>query len=282
MMYDSMTSGPNRSCTSRIVLNTSNVLRAESVSGVSRWTAAAGRSARSASSLVRSGGPAPRSRRPRRPGVHLLEHLVVLLGVLAHVERGQLQAEGGDRADRRGDQPTAVSCRSCGPARPASAPGRRSARRCRGSRGRARARCRGAAAAGVGQLRLDAAHLEPVRLLGVDPAEPRRDLGQASRSLARLADRSRETPRSRRETDSSSISASIAFSVAWMPCSCWIISTSRVTAGVTNGLPSRSPPIHVPKVSGRDVGAVSTPSWRSVSARSSSTCGAASAYRSAR
>ena len=97
---------------------------------------------------------------------------------------------------------------------------------------------------GVGQLRLDrsgpSAGTAPRRWCAGTAAPPRAAL---SRSLARLADRSRDTPRSRRDTDSSSIRASIAFSVAWMPCSCWIISTSRVTAGVTNGLPSRSPPI---------------------------------------
>ena len=61
-----------------------------------------------------------------------------------------------------------------------------------------------------------------------------------------------------------------------------ICAACRVTAAVTNGLPSRSPPIHEPKVSGRAVGAVSTPSRRNVSARSSRTCGAASAYKSLR
>jgi hypothetical protein len=101
--------------------------------------------------------------------------------------------------------------------------------------------------------------------------------GSASRSLARLADRSSDTPRSRRDTDTSLIKSSSASSTARMPCSCCSSRTSRVTFGVTYGLPSRSPPIQVPKVNGRDVGAVSTPSFFNVSDRSSRTCGAASA-----
>ncbi len=55
MMYDSMTSGPNRSCTSRIVANTSNVLRALSVSGVSRVDSGRRPVSSSASSCVRPG-----------------------------------------------------------------------------------------------------------------------------------------------------------------------------------------------------------------------------------
>ena len=54
MMYDSMTSWPNRSCASRIVLKTSNVLRAESVSGVSGADSGRRPVSSSASSLVRS------------------------------------------------------------------------------------------------------------------------------------------------------------------------------------------------------------------------------------
>jgi len=106
--------------------------------------------------------------------------------------------------------------------------------------------------------------------------------GSASRSAASDADRSSETGRSRRDTDTSLMSVSIACSAAWIPCSYWMRSTSRVTFAVTYGLPSRSPPIQLPKVTGRPLGGVCTPSLSSVWARSESTCGAASAYRSRR
>lgn len=56
-----------------------------------------------------------------------------------------------------------------------------------------------------------------------------------------------------------------------MPCSCWRIRTSQVTSGVTLGLPSRSPPIQVPKVSGRVSSGRVTPTRSSSAVRSSRT-----------
>ena len=98
--------------------------------------------------------------------------------------------------------------------------------------------------------------LEPVRLLGVDPAEPRRAPRAARPGPWRgSADRSSETgaqPAGHRQLVDQARPATA--SAGRMPCSCWSSSTSRVTAGVTYGLPSRSPPIQVPKVSGRAVG----------------------------
>ena len=159
---------------------------------------------------------------------------MVRVGVLADVERRQVQAEGGDGTDHRGQLRRWRSAgRRCGPATRASARGRRSARRCPGSRGRARRGAPVASRARVfAQLRLHAAGLEPVRLLGVDPAEPLATARAACRGRSRATRTGRARPaRSRRDTDTSSISSSRAFSAAWMPCSYWISSTSRVTFG---------------------------------------------------
>ena len=75
------------------------------------------------------------------------------------------------------------------------------------------------------------------------------------------------------EEDSSRVIRSTARSSTSMPCPCMSSSTCSVTAAVTLGLPSRSPPVQVPKVSGRDSGSSRAPCAAASSARSVSSRG---------
>ena len=112
--------------------------------------------------------------------------------------------------------------------------------------------------------------LEPVGLLGVEPPVPRAR-ARAARRRSRVEAGQQLVGRRRRSrwTTDRSLRQLVdqRRRCAAMPCSCWSISTSRVTSGVTFGLPSRSPPIQVPKVSGRAVGGSSTPSARQLGRR---------------
>ena len=131
------------------------------------------------------------------------------VGVLADVQRGQVQAERGHRADRRGQ-----------PADRGELPGvagQRGAHQLQvgdqlvGAEVVAAGHVRGAAAPAACRVLASLALMQRTLSRYGSSALTRRNrvghLGQAVQvGLARLADRSRETPRSRRETDSSSIS----------------------------------------------------------------------------
>ena len=112
---------------------------------------------------------ARRARSPRRSRSNSWPSACVVgVGVLAHVERGQVEAERGERADgalqpAASDELAAV----CAAASRAPGRGRRAARRRRGSRVPARAGDLRQPRAGVEQLLPDAGELQPVGLLGV-------------------------------------------------------------------------------------------------------------------
>ena len=95
-------------------------------------------------------------------------------------------------------------------------------------------------------------------------------------SFASAASSSAVTPVMRTDEESSRRSSSTMSSVSRIACSCWRAMTSSVACGVTFGLPSRSPPIHVPNVSGRASMGSSTPMRASSSSSDSSVCGTAS------
>ena len=84
------------------------------------------------------------------------------------------------------------------------------------------------------------------------------------------------------EDDSSAINPSRARTTARAATWCCRRRTSRVTSAVTFGLPSRSPPIHVPKVSGCASGESATPKRSDSIARSVASSGSVSSTRSCR
>ena len=122
--------------------------------------------------------------------------------------------------------------------------------RCRGSRGPARAGVPGVdPAPGVRDLGVDAGQLEPVRLgrVELDRAAGRCRAPARSASIERgqFSARPRRRCVGRGQLGDQRVDRCgvIAGAATW----CCSRSTSRVTAAVTFGLPSRSPPIQVPK-----------------------------------
>ena len=99
--------------------------------------------------------------------------------------------------------------------------------------------------------------LEPVRLLRVEPPVARVEPGDARRGLEVSIEGRAQLggdPHDLLADDRSASSRSSTGSRSRTPCTRSRSATVAVTSGVTNGLPSRSPPIHEPKVSGRAVG----------------------------
>ena len=207
---------------------------------------------------------------------------MVGVGVLAHVHRGELQAERGDACGSRAPAARARSARrGARAASRARSRARRAARRRRGSRARlVRAPARPAARACATSFCADAGELEPVGLLGVEapvararaPAAPRgRAASEASSSGGGAGDAHRVRQ----------VAAQLVDQRQRVADAVLVLEGEHVAGdvGVTLGLPSRSPPIQVPKVSGRASTGSSTPSRSSSAVSSSSTSGTASAVQ---
>ena len=195
--------------------------RAAAGDGASGRRAASSRAAARAS---RGQLGVPPRRSPSR-STSCAERVVVRVGVLAHVQRREVQAEG-----RRG-------CASPAPA----GRGRRAAPRCVDAASRAPARSSVEQLAGAGvvapglvraaggepparvhELLLDAGELQPVRLLGVEAAEARLHLGQqlqvARERLAQLRRDAGDPLRARQVARAARRPRAIASRSAWSCC----------------------------------------------------------------